>query len=350
MRKLFALLFAAVLSEAVMAQSLGDFKPKDQAYGLNKIKNKKLYIAAFSVNYQVYNEKEDFKQGGRMIGGGAYKGDAKASLSVGLEGLSEASLQKTTDMLYNDFITMLKNGGIEIITADEAGKTATYADFTQLNGGKINLAQIPGTLSTTPTGYDFYVKQVLESGKTKSGGFMGNASFVHPKLSKDLNDAIIADVGLTILFIEDKNAFDLAGANIKVKTNLRLAANESIIMTKDAKFKLKGQNDVIGVNSSVAFYSGKMGAGSPSTYIGTMGKSLSIEGVIEDKKLQSFAKNQADYIGVETAYGRYFNPDNISSKSTTVIPVDNEKYVAGAYAAGKKFLDFHTAEFLKKIK
>lgn len=349
MRFAISLCLLALLATPSFAQSLGDFKPKDQSYGLNKIKSKRLYVASFTVNYQVYNEKEDFKQGGRMLGGG-YKGDAKSSLSVGLENITEAGVQGVTNKLYEDFISQLKAKGIEIITADEAGKTDAYSDFTRVSGGKINEAQFPGMLASSPAGYDYFVKKIEKSGKEKTGGFLNNPAFVHAKLSKDLDDAIVADIDLFVLFVQDKDAWDIAGANIKVKTNMRLAANEAIIMTKDAKIKLKGQNDVVAVNSQVGFYSGKVGAGIVSSYVGTMGKSLGIEDVIEDKKLQAFAKNSADFVGVKTIYGTWYNPANTSSKSTTVIPVDEKKYTDGAYAAGKKFIHFHTEEFLNKLK
>lgn len=350
MKRIIFSLLMHIMVLNVQSQSLGDFKPKDDSYGLKKIKNKRIYIASFTVNYQVYNEKEEFKQGGRMLGGGGYKGDASASLSVGLEGLTEAGVQSVTDRLYQDFISIFQKHGIDIISSDEAGKTETYADFLKMKGGAINHAQFPGTLASTPTEMEYYIKKIDKSGKEKGGGFLNNPAFVHAKLSKDLNDAIIADVDLFILFIQDKGSWDIAGANIKVKTNMRLAANEVIEMTKEAKIKFKGQNTYTGANSQVAFYSGKVGAGIVSSYVGSMGKSMEVKDVIEDKKLQAFAKNHTDYVGVSTIYGKFYNPYNTTSKSTTIIPVDETKYKEGAYMAGKKFIEHHTESFLKELK
>lgn len=341
------LIIACTLSAT--SQILGEFKPKDQSYGLKKIKDKRVYIASFTVNYQVYNEKQEFKQGGRMLGG-ARKGDAESSLSVGLEGLTETSLQTVTNRLYQNFTDMLKSNGVTIISAEDAGKTETYSGFTKVTGGTINRAQFPGTLASTPAGMEYYVKKVEASGKEKSGGFMNQATFVHAKLSKDLDDAIIADVDLFVLFIEDKGSWDVAGANIKVKTNMRLAGQEAIEMSKTTGFRMKGQNTYTGVNSQVAFYSGKMGAGIISSYVGTLGKSMEIKDVIEDKKIQAFAKSHVDHVGVETAYGKYYNPYNTTSTSTNIIPVDEKKYIDGAYMAGKKFIEYHTELFLKELK
>ncbi len=233
------------------AQTLGEFKPKEQKWGVNKAKKAtKIFISTFSVNYQVYNEKEDFKQGGSMFGGG-FKGDAKASLSVGLTGISEKDVQEITDKLYQDYISDVKAQGYEIINADVAEKTDTYSDYTRLKGGTVSVAQFPGTLATSPTGYEFFVKKVDKNGKTKSGGFLNNPMMLYPKLSKELGDAIIANVFLYVMFVEDKSAFKGAGANIKVKTNLRLAAEESIVMTSNASIKLKGQNEIVPISSAV---------------------------------------------------------------------------------------------------
>ena len=345
------LLFAACMTRGA-AQTLGDFRPKEQSYGLGKVKNaQRIYIASFTVNYQIYNEKEDFKQGGRMLGGG-YKGDAHASLSVGLDNITEAGIQAVTDSLYRDFTAMLKAKGLEIITADEAGATETYNGFTRVKGGRINEAQFPGTLATTPAGFEYYVKNISKAGKEKSGGFLNNPSTIYGKLSSQLNDAIIADVDLFVLFIEDKNAMDLAGANIKVKTSLRLAATEAIIMKSNARIKLKGQNNVVSATSQASFYHGKVpvGIGVNSSYTGGLKSPLDVKGVIEDKKIQSFASNRRDYIGTPTIYGTWYNPGNTSSSSTTVIPVDEQKYTSGAYLAGRKFLEYHTEAFLKNVK
>lgn len=56
------------------SQTLGEFTPTtNPSFALGTAKGEKnIYIASFSANYQVYNEKEDFKQGGRSFGGGAY--------------------------------------------------------------------------------------------------------------------------------------------------------------------------------------------------------------------------------------------------------------------------------------
>lgn len=343
---LLALIIA--FSVSASAQTLGEFKPKETKYGLGKAKDAtKIYISNFAVNYQIYNEKQKFKQGGRTFGGGQ-RGDAKAEASVGLTGLTEADVQQVTDKLYQDFIAEIKAKGLQIVNAEEAGKTDVYEDYVKMQGGKLSLAQFPGTLTTAPTGYEWFVKKVKEDGKTKSGGFLGNASFLYPKLSKALGDAIIADVNIYVMFVEDKTAFQGNGAAIKIATNLRIADTEAIVMADNDSFiRMKGQNSVTAINSVVNFSHGKMGLGSTTSYSGQLSKPLEIKDVIEDTKIKSSASGGINYMG--SMYGTYFTPENRTSESNKVIEVDGKKYAAGVYDAAKKFLDHHTQAFLSAL-
>lgn len=336
---------------STQAQTLGEFKPKEVKYGLGKAKDAtKIYISNFTVNYQIYNEKQKFNQGGSMFGGG-YRGDAKAEASVGLTGITETDVQQITDKLYQDFISQIKAKNLQIITADEAGKTETYSDYVKMQGGKVSLAQLPGTMTSSPTGYEWYVKRVKGDGKTKSGGFLGQVSFLYPKLSKDLDNAIIADVNIYVLFVEDKNAFQGNGANVKIKTNLRIADAEAIVMADNDSFiRLKGQNSVSAINSTISFAHGKMGAGATTSYSGQLSKPIEIKDVVEDTKVSSFARGSADAIGMSNIYTTYFSAEDRSSSNSKTVAVDSKKYIEGVYAAAKQFLDYHTGAFLSNLK
>ncbi len=343
------LLLAGGIISSSMAQTLGEFKPKDQAYGINKAKNaKRIYIAGFDVNFQVYNEKEDFKQGGHQLGGGM-KGDASASLSVGLDGLDEKTVLDITDKLYKEYTDKIKASGLTIITADEAAKIESYEGYERVKGGKVSLAQIPGVMTTSPTAFEYFVKKIDKDGKEKKGGFLGNEAMKYAKMSKDLDDAIIGNVELTVLFVQDQNAFQGNGANIKVKTNLRIIAAEGLTMASDAKIKMKGQNTVTMVTSKVEFYHGKMGAGATTSYTGTLAKPITISGVIEDTKVQSFA-NASTTSGTKTIYGTFYSVENANNKNAKIIAVDPVKYADGVYAGASKFIAHHTDAFLKELK
>ena len=350
MKRMLIIIGVFLLSVNMMAQTLGEFKPKDQSYGLDKLrrsKTTKIYIAGFDVNFQIYNEKQNFKQGGSMLGGGM-KGDALTEVSVGLEGLDEKTVQEITDKLYKDYITKLEAKGLTIISADEAAKAEIYSDYTRVQGGKISLAEIPGVMSSSPTGFEYFVKGFNKDGKAKKGGFLGNQASMFPKLSSDLGDAIIGNVDITVLFIQDQASFQGNGTKIKVKTNLRIVDTEGIVSTKDAKIKLKGQNEVTTVTSTVGFYHGKVGAGSTTVYSGILGKPLQNTEVIEEQKISSYASGGMSQ-GTPTIYGTFYSVRNGNTKNAKVIPVDANKYGEGVYQAASKFLSYHTDEFLKAI-
>lgn len=344
------LFFAALLAAASMeahAQELGEFKPKDSSYGLNKVKDaKRILITGFEVNYQIYNEKQDHKQGGHVMGGGT-RGDATAEVSVGLEGLDEKTVQGITDQLFQDYIEKIKAKGLTIVTAEEAGKTDTYKEFSKVTGGKVSLAEIPGVMNTTPSGFEYYVKGFNKDGKSKKGGFLGTETSLFPKLSKELDDAIIGTVDITVLFVRDKEAFAGNGAKVKIKTDLRIVSVEGVTMTSDAKIKMKGQNTVTTVTSNVSFYHGKMGAGATSSYVGSLAKDLEINGVVDEKAVTSAASGNT--YGTSSLYGQFYTVEHKMATNAKVIPVDANKYKDGVYAAANKFLSYHTDEFLKKM-
>jgi len=344
----FIAAFLLLVSSGMMAQTLGEFKPKDDAYGVNKARNaKRIYIAGFEVNYQIYNEKQDYKQGGSTLGGGM-RGDAMAEVSVGLEGLDEKTVQEITDKLYKEYIAKIQAKGLTIINADEAVKIDTYSDYERVQGGKVSLAQIPGVMTSTPTGFEYFIKGTKKDGKEKTGGFLGNQAMMFPKLSKELDDAIIGNVDITVLFIQDGNGFTGSGAKVKVKTSLRVIATEGLTMASDAKIKMKGQNTVTTVTSTVGFYHGKVGAGATTSYLGSLSKPLFINDVLDEQKIVSSSTGGMT-AGTTTMYGTFYSVRNGNNKNAKVLQVDPAKYSEGVYAATSKFLEHHTDAFLTKL-
>ena len=110
-------LFVFILGIWINAQTLGDFKPvKAGPTSLNKptFDNKKIYIADFTIHYQVYNEESASKKGGSGIFG-KVMGAAKASLAVGLD-IPESTLQNITNEVYSNFISDVQNKGFEVIS------------------------------------------------------------------------------------------------------------------------------------------------------------------------------------------------------------------------------------------
>ena len=235
-----------------------------------------------------------------------------------------------------------------LASADEAAKTEAYAGYTRVQGGKVNMAQIPGVMTTSPTGFEYFIKSSDKDGKEKKGGFLGNEAMKYPKISKDLGDAIVGTVDITVLFVQDQDAFQGNGAKLKVKTSLRVVGVESVVMTEDAKIKFKGQNSVTTVTSTVGFYHGKVGAGATTVYSGTLSKPFYISDVIEDQKMTSYASGGVSQ-GTSTIYGTFYSVRNGRNKNAKEIAVDAQKYSDGVYNGASKFLRHHTDSFLKSI-
>lgn len=339
----------------LQAQGLGEFKPKDDTFGLGKLKSKKkrIYISNFSINYQLFNEKEKTKKGGALFRDKGVRGDATAELIVGLGDLSQNDFQTITNKLYKDFIKELKDKGFEIISADEAGKTGTYEGYTKASGPFVINSDKPGLISSTPAEYDFYYLE-----KTKAGKFFASKFAALDKtpqnLSKDLDDAIVVAVDLYVFFMKDVYAFQGSAANIKIKTQLSLVANEAISAKSDDKKGIafnKQVEYVTGANT-IYFVCGKysIGGSAESVYTGTLKKDFVINDVIEEKKIQSFAKGAVDFVGNDTYFGKLYSAENKSSSTTNLIKVDVEKYKQGVLNAGKEFLNYHLNAFNAEFK
>jgi len=347
MKTSIIILFLSLCSTTgLYAQQLGSFEPKSNKHGLGKLKKvkKKIYIAKFNVNYEVFKSSKDYSAGGSTFGGGV-RGSAEASAAVGLKGISESDLQEKTDQLYQEYIAMLKNAGFEIISADEAGKTEAYENWDRLSGGSVNKSQLPGVLTVRPSGYDYFVKRVSKKGKEKTG-LIAN----YPALSKDMNNAIIGEVDLTVMFSENGKQYFKAGgfAKVKIKTNLRVIDNYTITAPKKSIMK-GGGIETINVTSRVAFYSGKIGLASLSGYDGILKKPLEIENVIPEEKIVAMSVAKSDAMGTDWGVIRVYSAEASETSKMQLFDIDSKLYSESAYQAVKKIVDTHTKGFLESL-
>lgn len=172
--------------------NFGSFKAK-------QFKNapKRIYINSFNVYFQVFGNARASTAGGEMLG--SVKGATNVAMGVFLDGVDNNDFLEVTNKVYNRYIDNLKKMGYEIVTADEAGKTEALKGWVRKEGGNINSAQSLGFVKVTPENYAYYVTGEKKSGKEKSG-FFANTGV----LSKDLNDAVIANVNMTFYFVQMK--------------------------------------------------------------------------------------------------------------------------------------------------
>ncbi|MBX2942432.1 MAG: hypothetical protein KF860_08805 [Cyclobacteriaceae bacterium] len=329
-QKIVIILFAFGISMSVNAQMITD-KQIDVNQMNSKDLNeapKKVFIKNFKVYYQMIAEAEKTIQGGRQFGGGTYTGDATARLVVGVEGIEPEDLQQLTNSLYNDYVTKLKNLGLEVYSSKDYPNLESFADDELLDGPRINEEQIEGSLMVVPDGFSYYVKKVTKKGKEK-GGFISNlggsgvseftSSINHkglPKVSQELDDMIVVDVAVNVpsMYMDQKAAL--------------------------GSVKIKGGSDLRLENARATYGSGKLnkpGAATPDKYIEMMLKEpIKIKGVFAEQEFKSQAKRQTTSV---PSYSSYFSVGNSKMELSNTIKCNSEDYTREVGKAVTEFLD-----------
>jgi hypothetical protein len=338
------------------AQSIGNLKITNSNWGLNKLKKapKKIYINSFNVNFEIYKEAIDFKAGGNggRIGGNTSSATAKAA--IGLNGIEEGKMQAKTNELYQNFINRLKKEGYEIVSAEVAGKIDAFKDWKNTSGPIIQ-EDLTGIINCVPENFTFYYKRKTGKGETKKG-FLGGIGLTE-KISKQLDDAIVADVNLHVMFSEEGSDW-MSGraAKVKIKTNLRLIDEFAIVIPQKFKkkkttlgklfgsVKIKGATDVYRISSTVSFKNSTQ-----ANFVGSLKGDLEINDVMKKQKIVAYQK-QGSYN--KTSFSSSYFSDLADRYSTTTkwIKVDGDKYAQGFYNACNTYLDKQLDAFFKKMK
>lgn len=365
------ILMAASLfvTSAITAQTLGEFVPDTKTTKATQPKpkpSKDIYIANFSVNYQIYNQKAAVKHGEKGFLG--VTGGTKAGLAIGLDGISEGELQSMTNELYNDFVNDLEANGFTLVSDETAGKTKFYEKYNTYENIEMTMAEAPGVARLYPQNRKFYFQKMTADGKKKQGGFLGaldtkktdkgrqSELFKLGKLSRELNDATIVDVNLYVLFLSNAKAGLIGGAKVGMRTHLHLADNEHIEYGKSlSKNSALSQNKASfktfqAITSVDAVKGGNKLNGFPILqYTGTLKKSFEIDGVIEDKKVTTFTKEATDNWGTQTAFGTLYSAEGRTGSQTALVEPDVSAYKAGVKKAVNTFLSHNAGEMAKKL-
>lgn len=344
----FIFLFAFATTEAE-SQTLGKLETKDNSFKINKLGDgpKKLYISTFTINFEIYKEAVDSKKAGGF--GRSIKNAAKAKAAVGLATLDRKAIQEKADQLYTEFVTDFKNKGYEIISAETAGQTDTYKGWNKQIGPEVKETDMTGILAVVPTGYSYYYKD-RNAFSSKLAGFAKTAQ----NLSKELDDALIADVSLVYVFSNEGNDWNIGNAaKVKLLINYRLASSFTISDEKTSTGGLTSMFDkskqAVGLSTSIVLTRGKLsiGGSQESQFTGTLKKDFEIDGVLAKDKVEAYSKQTM-------ANATLLNPivvirgDNYSSFTKWLEP-DGKKYAEGMYLAGKKFISTHLMEVFTKL-
>ncbi len=217
-KTVLAFSFLAIINLAT-AQTVGKVEIKDDSFKVNKLAEgpKKLYVSSFTINFEIYKEAVDAKKAGGF--GRSVKNAAKAKAAVGLLTLDKDAIQQQADKLYTEFVAEFINKGYELISPETAGQTATYKGWNKQSGPEIKETDMTGILSVVPTGFSYYYKD-RNAFSSKLAGFDKTPQ----NLSKDLGDALVADVTLIYVFSDEGNDWNIGNAaKVKLLINYRLA-------------------------------------------------------------------------------------------------------------------------------
>lgn len=330
----------SLLITSILTAQVGEVKLNDYAsFGKFKKFEKKLFIAEFVVNYQVLFTARDKKVGGQFGVGGHRYGDAEAKGSLGLKGLSGELLMKMTNELYKEYTEKFIKEGFELIDPKSAQNAKAYDGLELVEGGEA-FVRFPGTISCTPEGFSYYKTRRL---KNKNGTVIFDNT---PSISRDLNDAVVARVVLNVQFAKPGQQFVKTGASVKIKSELCIASTMVTSEIVEGKMISLNENEVVSIPSKVSFGVGKQMASHAAAYNGSIKKNVLIDGVIDDTKVNAFARGTAatsyQNVGNYTVY--FF--DKTTDIEIEEIEVDLPKYEAYVGEALRKVLFGHTKEFL----
>ncbi|WP_323758388.1 hypothetical protein [Roseivirga sp.] len=325
----FALLLFIGTSE-VLAQEVQEYKTKILGpANLNYRKSpKRVVIADFQVNYQTALTLEDEKKGGKMFRGGL-KGDAKAALTLVLEGLDQEALQKLTDQLYEDYVKELQAQGYEIAPIEEvwdhkAYKTSRDKRWELKAGNGPERGERFGMLLTRPSTQKFVVSQ-KEFDKTKAGiaTLADYETSTERKMGSQKNDFIFNKVVVVVNSFEDgqgegsKALGRLAGtAQVKAETNFKVS-EFSVIKYNIGEVMPRG--------------------------------GIEVSDVLEKQKFDAFQRADIDKRG--TDYGNImtvWSVENREDSDYITVKCDPKKFIKGAQLGVNAFLKSAVQELVDK--
>ncbi|MEQ9439591.1 MAG: hypothetical protein RIG62_11115 [Cyclobacteriaceae bacterium] len=326
-----ALLSLMAFTSAPIDSFVSEKTLQKTGYGEKKMKKapKKVFINSFFVNYQLV-------AGARAS---SATGSSKTGMTVALDGVDSDQLQEVTNKAYQRFVKKLQDNGYQIILADEAGKVEVFADWEKVQGGTPSKAQLTGYLSTAPADYEFFVKRITKKGKNKRN-FLDNA----PKLSKQLDDAVVFEGAFNFQYVEldASSNYLVESTKVKAKVNFKMPASAVAQSEKG----LLGQGSVATSPTIARFvYKGKAaGLGAESMIAYSPKKDIEIPGVIEKKKFKEYTANPNHPYSTPSYYGVMMEKD---VKVSHRVQADTEAYLKSAEESLNAYLDFMLERFLE---
>ncbi|HNP19699.1 MAG TPA: hypothetical protein PKL31_14775 [Fulvivirga sp.] len=326
---LIAALFAFTMANG---QLVTEKNLRDGSYGEKKLKKapKKIYLNQFFINYQVLASSTESSAGGKT----------RAEMAVGLVGIELEDMQEITNNAYAMVVNKLKAAGVEIVGADEAGKSEFFSDWTRIEGGTPSQAQLLGYISTAPVGYDFYVKKVTKKGKNK-GTFFDTT----PKLSKELGDIPVFETNVSFQFVTIEGSSSLVTDASRMKGVVNYQMPESAI-AKSAEGFFGGKIEVAPVMTRVVWKGGASGLGATTIMAFSPKKKIEIPGVVEQKKFKEYVTPDRNY---STSYSGIVYNNKKELEVSHQVKADREAFKTKTQQALNEYLGQVVDQFIANL-
>lgn len=320
MKKVILMAWMSLAASTAYTQTLTADNVTDKGgYAESKLKNapRKVYIASFRTFFHVLASAEASSIGG------SFKGNTKTSMVVAVSGVDTPDFLEVTNALYKKFTDDLTAKGFEILTADDAAKSAQYADWIKKEGGQLNYSQIPGYVSATPSGYSYFVKKEKKDGREK-GSWLDNST----KVSRDIDGAIVIDVSFAFPFVDMKtSSSSLAGfSSVKAKIDFELG----VAFGMDGATPLASPTQMKFISSQ--------GMGKDATlFVKLKGDSFDSEApVFKDKK---FKESNVAMVSYKPDYYGVIWKEDQQVKVSHYAECDNALYKQETLRLGSEFMD-----------
>lgn len=327
-KKMLPIVLFMLTLPTLYAQQVEDFKVKmlgPANLNFRKIP-KRVVISDFQVNYQTALQLTDTKKGGKLWRGGI-KGDAKASLTLVLDGLELESLQQLTDRLYAQYVNDLKAKGFEIVPIEELWNNSAYVknrekrwDLKSGNGPE--KGESFGKLITRPSTQKFIVsKKEFDHDKASLLKVADYEEQVEMKISNQKKDFIFNKVVINVLSFDN-------GLSETARSLNKMAGYAQVKAETDFKIDEKSVN---------RFNIGQM----------KTNKGVAVANVLERQKFDASQAADVDKRGHEAGVFHVWRVEDREDINVHVVKCDPQIYIKGTEKGVTAFLD-QTLQLLDK--
>ncbi|TFV96005.1 hypothetical protein E4S40_07200 [Algoriphagus kandeliae] len=306
---------------------------------------KKVFIRSFNAYFEVFEEASAKTSGSKKERANrtTFTSGTSTRMGVQIQGVDVPDFQQMIDEAYESFVNQLKSQGFEIMTADEASQFEYYQGWTKMRGGASSDSQVEGYIMVTPTGYEYLVKSVTKEGKEKKGGGLVDPT---PKISKELENAFIADVTFAFPFVNLDADASVWTNSSSVKATIGYRIDPFLDPSENNRSISNFGSSVI--PTQVRFVSG-LDIGSSPLFNAKVEpkKAVFAEGVFKDKKIKEVTQAQTDMFSKTSYTQLVMTSGDQATVASHFADCDRDAYVQFASGAMKDMIDTGISNFFE---